>query len=117
MIKKIGQYFIKVISWVPSVWLFILYVFTVLCWIELGHFPIPSLNDPKDIGFLPFHVASVVGLFLAFYSIALWLLLLPLSIKFTLLNKNYIILMSISSLISMIHFFIDPWNIIVWLLD
>lgn len=115
--KNICSFLLKTLVWIPAIWLTIFYIFTFLCWNKLGHFPVPSLNDPKFIGYPNFHIASVVGLILSVYGIIVWMVILPFSIKFKLLTKNYIIIVSICFFFVMILLLTDPYDMIIWLLD
>lgn len=117
MDKQIGKKLVNGLGAVPIVWLGILYLFTVLCWINLGHFPIPSLNDPKGLGHAPLRFLSIVGMLPVITTIATWLLLLPLTIQHKLLTKRGVVIMVIGSTIALIQLFLDPFNIILWLLD
>jgi hypothetical protein len=38
---------LAVVSWLPTTGLIALYAFTLVASLELGHFPVPSTNDPK----------------------------------------------------------------------
>ena len=101
----------------PLAWLCVLYVFTLLCWVKLGHFPIPSLNDPKDLGFRPLYLLTIIGLFVTIYAVFLWLLLLPLSIYYRLLSKRNVMIMLIGIAALFAQLVTDAFDIINWLLD
>ena len=114
---KIGKAIVNGIAIIPLVWIAILYLFTLLCWLKLGHFPIPSLNDPKGIGFPILYFLSAVGMIMVVYGIIVWILLLPFTIKQKLLTKKNVIIMVVGSILSHIQLIADPFDLIYWLLD
>lgn len=106
-----------ILSFTPLAWILSVYFFTVLCWIKLGHFPIPSLDDPKSVGPLYFHYLTWILFFAAFYSVGLWLILLPNMIKSKLLEIKNVVIMCSGIVIAFIQLKFDPFLIIYWLLD
>ncbi len=117
MSKRVEDAVVKGITFFPLGWIVTLYLFTFLCWIKLGHFPIPSLNDPKFIGFSPFYYLSLFGMMTVIFVIAAWLLCLPFTIKKKLINRKHVVIMVVGSILSLIQLFFDPFNLIYWLLD
>ena len=114
---RIERRLVNSLSAVPLGWVVILYVFTALCWIELGHFPVPSLNDPKDIGYAPIYFLAIIGMLPVITIIFAWVLLLPLTIRRKLITKKGLVLMLIGSAVALTQLFLDPFNLIEWLLD
>lgn len=115
--QRIGRKTFAIISFFPLGWLCLLYLFTLSAWIKLGHFPVPSLNDPKYLGLEPFYIITILGLFVTIYSVFLWLILLPLSIYFKLLTKKHVIIMLIGIVVLFLQLNRDPFLIVYWLLD
>lgn len=51
-----------VLATYPLAWLGLLYLFVVRARLHLGHWPMPSHPDPKDLGFIWHHQAIGFGL-------------------------------------------------------
>lgn len=117
MDKSIGRKVVNGLSAMPIIWVGILYLFTALCSLELGHLPVPSLNDPKGFGYEPLYYLSVIGMLSVVVLVFAWLVLLPLTIQQKFLSKKGVIIMVVGSTIALIQLFADPFNLIDWLLD
>lgn len=117
MVSKNGKSIVYGISLIPLAWIGCLYLFAILCRLKLGHFPIPSLDDPKYIGFSPLYFLTMAGMFLAQFAVAAWVLFLPLTIRFKLLTKTNVAVMIAGASAVLIQLIADPFNLIMWLLD
>lgn len=117
MSSKTIRLLINGIACIPLIWITILYLFTLVCWLRLGHFPVPSLDDPKYIGFSLVYFFALAGMFMIIPVVAIWVLLLPISVKQKLLTKKFLIVMVVGSTASLLQLFLDPFDLIYWLLD
>ncbi len=115
--KTITKKVFTILSIIPLTWILSVYFFTVLCWIKLGHFPIPSLDDPKSVGPLFFHYFIWTLFFAAFNSVGFWLILLPNMIKSKMLEVKNVVIMVVGVILAFIQLKFDPFLIIYWLLD
>lgn len=115
--NKIGRTIVNFISFIPLAWVSVLYLFTLLCWLKLGHFPIPSLDDPKSIGFPGMYLLTIFGLFIAVFTLLIWLISLPLTIYQKLLTKKNGMLMIIGGTLMLVQLTVDVFDLINWLLD
>jgi len=117
MNRELAQKMVNIFSFAPLAWILSLYFFTAWCWIKLGHFPIPSLDDPKSVGPIFFHHFIWILFFMAFYVVGLWLILLPITIKHNILTVTNVTVMCIGVIIAFIQLKFDPFLIIYWFLD
>lgn len=115
--RQTAKRIIYSISSGPFVWVVLLYAFALLGRLKLGHFPIPSVDDPKYIGLDPVYYVVMISLLAAQFGIVLWLFLLPLSIRHRLLNTwNVSLLLSGFSLM-VVQIIYDPFALMAWLMD
>lgn len=99
------------------VWLILLYSFTISAWISLGHFPIPSIDDPKYLN-LDLLYCSVWYVFpIVMINIPIWIVFLIILIISNKANTNFIVTFMVGSIIILVQVFLDPFNIIYWYLD
>ncbi len=108
------------ICFYPLCWLILFYGFALRAFILLGHCPIPSLNDPKDLGF-DFHLFLVVlgeiGLILI---ILLWVFF-NLFLKMHSKKDRFYLFCNLIFILGICLFFtlakIDPAQLFEWLAD
>lgn len=105
------------LSFAALFWFVLLYSFVLLAWIKLGHFPVPSLNDPKYIGLDVMHAQVILTSPLIILSCASWVLLLPWSIRYKLLSKLNVVLFICGNTLVYLQLAYDPFDVICWLLD
>lgn len=117
MSHRIVRVIVNGIAVLPLSWICVLYLFTALCWVKLGHFPIPSLDDPKYIGFSFAYYLAIVGMILVLPALLVWILLLPITIKHKHLSRKHLITMLVGSALAIFQLFADPFKLIYWLLD
>lgn len=115
--RKTAVKIIVGISSGPLLWVVLLYAFALLGWLKLGHFPIPSLDDPKYIGLDPVYYLVMLSLFGALFCIVMWLFLLPLSIRYKLLNTWNIALLVGGFSFMFVQIIYDPFALLAWLMD
>jgi hypothetical protein len=115
--KRINLICFKVLSILPLFWILYLYSFTLLCSIKLGHFPIPSLNDPKGIGFDVLYEVVWFGFYLMSYGSLLCILNLFLSIYHRTISYKFLIIFGIGLSMVLLQLIIDPFEILFWYLD
>lgn len=117
MSNRVLKVIVNGIAVIPISWICILYSFTALCWLKLGHFPVPSLDDPKYLGFSLLYYLVVMGMIIVLPIILIWIMLLPYTVKQKLLSKKSIMIMLTGSIIAISQLFADPFNLLFWLLD
>jgi hypothetical protein len=117
MSNSVLKVIVNGIALVPLTWICILYSFTAFCWLKLGHFPVPSLDDPKDLGFSLLYYLAVIGMIISLPIMLIWIILLPFTVKQKLLSRKTLVIMLTGSIIAMLQLFADPFNLIYWLLD
>lgn len=98
-------------------WLALLYFFTLLAWVELGHFPLPSTNDPKELGLDLIHFIVLFGFFFAVGSVFLWVILLPFAVRFQFLSRWKVLLFVSGFTLFLIQLIYDPFDLINWLFN
>lgn len=114
----VNQFIFKVCSVIPVLWLLSLYTFVIACTIELDHFPIPSLDDPKYLGLNLLYSIVFFGMIACFYCIILWgFSYLIARFYYKQVLKKYTILFFIGFGLLLIQLFIDPYQIMYWYLD
>lgn len=116
-VKRISQLSFKIFSLLPLTWILALYLFTFSCTIELGHFPISSLNDPKGIGLKIFYQIVWFGFFPVFFGSLLWIVNLIVSIFYKTISFKYLMIFIIGMSILLIQVIFDPFQILNWYLD
>lgn len=114
---KTARFFVTALSAAALVWLCLLYSFACLCWYKLGHFPIPSVDDPKFIGFYPLYVLVILGGLVAFSSMVFWLIALPFTLRNKLLNGWNTTLFLTGAFLLLAQLIYDPLHILDWLID
>ena len=117
MKNNIGKRLINGVSLLPILWVCLLYFLTLIVWMKLGHFPRPSLDDPKYMGVSCMHFATVLGMFIAIYAVIAWVILLPFTLWFKLITKKYVLLMLVGVVLMFFQLIIDPFKLVMWLLD
>lgn len=115
--KDFNSYLFKITSFIPIIWISSLYLFVITCIIELGHFPIPSMNDPKGIGLSFLYTLIGIGMFALIFGSILWLINLSIEIYLKRVSKKHLIIFSIGIVISLIQIFYDPGQLIYWYMD
>ncbi|MBL4704038.1 MAG: hypothetical protein JKY54_05930 [Flavobacteriales bacterium] len=115
--ERINTYSFKLISFLPIIWILSLYLFLVSCIIDLGHYPVPSLNDPKGIGSEFLYGFVWFGFLALFYGSILWAVNLIIGIFYKKISKKHLIIFSIGLIIVFIQILLDPGNVIYWYLD
>lgn len=112
-----NEYLFKCTSLLPIIWLAMLYLFLISCIIDLGHYPQPSLNDPKSIGLTFLYYGSIIGFLASFYGSLLWVVSLLISLYHKSVSKKHLVLFLIGLTIALIQLIYDPGQVIYWLLD
>lgn len=104
-------------SFLPLINLLLLYTFFLRATFKLGHLPIPSIDDPKDLNMDIHHISIYLVYLLNFLNIFFWFLLSGFFTKQPKkINKNAMIFFT-GIIISLIQLFIDPFKIVYWFLD
>lgn len=70
---KTNQSFPKfelILAWMPICWMFFFYIYYTITSFDLGHLPVPSQNDPKNLSTWWYYTCLVAGLiaFMFLYS-------------------------------------------------
>jgi len=115
--KDFNSHLFKIISFIPIIWISSLYLFVITCIIELGHFPTPSINDPKEIGLSFLYTLIGIGMFALIFGSILWLINLSIAIYLKRVSKKHLIIFSIGIVICLIQIFYDPGQLIYWYMD
>ena len=114
-------FILLVCSCLPIFELILLYSFALRAWIKLGHFPIPSMDDPKQLGMdLHYEFIWYSFPFIAYFSIIPFVCILLLIRKIShnkFLMKKCLLLFIVGFLLIWIQIFIDPFKIGYWYLD
>lgn len=107
------------VSIIPLVWICILYTMYLISAVVLGHFPVPSLNDPKSISLLvsTLHLTVSYGLNVLLLSAAVWPFLFFILYKFKMSKPRLVTLFGFGIGLVLIQIFIDPFNVLYWFLD
>ena len=116
-LKNFNTYLFKVTSVIPIIWISSLYLFLATCMIDLGSFPKPSLNDPKEIGINILYAFVGIGMFALFYGSILWLINFSIGAYFKKLPKKYLIIFLIGIIICLFQITFDPGQILTWYMD
>ena len=99
--------------------MFLLYSFTVRCWIKLGHFPIPSVDDPKYRGFGIHYRLIWYSFLVVAYSCLPYLCALFVFKKLVKENnlRTPVLMYCAGCVLIAIQVVLDPFRIIYWYLD
>lgn len=116
-INSINEKIFKVLSILPLLWIGTLYLFTLACTISLGHFPVPSFDDPKYIGFDLLYYIVWYGFILTLFSPILWIVSLIFLLKNKSFLRKYFFLFILGVIISACQILFDPFEILNWYLD
>jgi len=107
----------KISSYIPLVWVCLLYLFAIRAWISLGHFPLPSTDDPKYLG-LDFHYNIIwYGNPVFLINVPVWIGLLIITIKLKIFDKTNLIIFIAGIFLIIMQLFIDPFEIMNWYMD
>lgn len=105
----------------PLIWVVLFISFSIRATIKLGHLPVPSFDDPKDLG-MGIHFALVWLLFIfSLYFIALFWLVMTIIAKlkkradFHLLRNTIIFFSGVIIMWCLLYF--DPYRLITWFAD
>ncbi|MEM9023264.1 MAG: hypothetical protein AAGB22_05965 [Bacteroidota bacterium] len=115
--RALHQIAFKALSVLPLVWLGALYLFTLACTIQLGHLPVPSLDDPKYFDLDLWYAAVWFGFIPLLSSPALWGIALWFSLKHATFSRTYCLLFVAGALLCTVQILFDPLRIIEWILD
>jgi hypothetical protein len=115
--KKLVPFY-SVISFIPIITLIVFYSFTVKVFFKLGHLPSYNYPDPKFVGF-NYHYKLIDGIFFIYIPvIIIWVILSVLFyIKKIEINKISFGLCSLSMIIFLILFILDPKHLFEWFMD
>jgi len=116
-IKTLNTHFFKITSLLPILWISSLYIFLVSCIIDLGHYPIPSINDPKGIGIIWLLYVVWLGFQVVFCASILWLINLVIGIYTKSVSKKYLLIFVFGLTVCLIQIFFDPGNVFIWFMD
>lgn len=103
----------------PLFWMLLLYSFYFSAWIQLGHPPIPSLNDPKFLGIIStVFYPSVGSLFLVVLAnFVVWCILYFMALLDKAWSWIQLSIFIIGCTLVFIQGYYDPFQIIDWYLD
>jgi uncharacterized membrane protein len=118
MTLKITNYnLFKLTSYLPFIWVISLYIFLGTVIINLGHYPIPSLNDPKELG-LNFLYYTVWLLYFVFMvGSILWVITLIIGINQKSYSKKHLIIFTVGFALCLAQIVLDPGLVIYWFID
>ena len=115
---QINHLLFRLTSVLPLGWMLTLYLFTFAGTIQLGHFPVPSLNDPKNLELDVLYHIVFFGFVVTFFGIFLWIAGFLASVFcFGHSLKRYTMVFIAGLSLMLIQIFIDPFQIIYWYLD
>lgn len=117
MLKQFTTTFFKIIAFFPVMWLFFLYLFAVVAAIRLGHWPVPSLDDPKYLGLGFFYTLAFTGFFLMVIAITAGTSTLIPTLFYKTVPVRYYILFGVSMSLGIIQITEDPFLVIEWFFD
>jgi len=109
------------LTYSPILWLVLFISFAMRATIKLGHLPIPSINDPKDLDFDIHH--NLIW----FLAVGIFSVLIPIWIFFTIfINKKekhainlkrYIFSFSAGIVLLLSFIYFDPYYLLEWFAD
>ena len=105
----------------PFVWVVLFITFAIRATIKLGHLPVPSLDDPKDLGF-EIHFVLVWLLLVGFlYFVAIFWIVMTIIAKLKKRTDFYLvrntIIFSIGVIMMFCLLYIDPYHLVTWFAD
>jgi hypothetical protein len=83
----------------------------------LGHFPIPSVDDPKSLGLNSFYEIVMYGGYVCLVNIPVWIGLFVTSIKRRRVAKAGLMIFVAGITLIVLQIFVDPFDIVNWYLD
>jgi hypothetical protein len=107
VLKKMLLLFYRVIWYVQAIFLVLFWSFYFCAWGKLGHPPVASLNDPKNLGMDIFHGITWMMMLIAFYSFIFCcaVLLVKIVIRKIPLFKNDVLVFGVSAVLVILTFF------------
>ncbi|MCW5898610.1 MAG: hypothetical protein KIT10_05015 [Flavobacteriales bacterium] len=94
-----------------------LYLFAIAATVRLGHYPVPSLNDPKDLDLDVMH-AGVGGLAGAsLYGVPVWLAVLTVAIRKGIPWRRNALIYAIGWSLLLLQLIVDPGRTFAWYAD
>ncbi len=107
----------KLTAYAPIIWIVSLYLFLLSCILDLGHYPVPSMNDPKGIGLPILYNLVWYGFFAYFYGTILGLINIIISLYYKRIAIQQLFIFCIGLIICMVQVVLDPGQILYWYLD
>ncbi len=112
-----NRFLFKLCSYFPIMWIVSLYLFFAFASISLGHYPVPSLNDPKGLG-INFLYYTVWTTYFAFIGGSiLWIISLMIAIYQKNISIKHLIIFIVGITISFMQIMFDPGHVIYWFFD
>ena len=115
--RAFNTYSFKINSFVPLLSMAVLCSFLVSYILDLGHYPLPSINDPKEMGSRFLYDLSGIGIFAFFICSTLWLMNLIVGIYYREVSLKHLIIFLIGLMVWVIQIVYDPGQIIYWYFD
>lgn len=94
-----------------------LYLFALAASVRLGHFPVPSLNDPKYLGLDVLHAGVIVLAAVALYGAPFWLAGLWVAIGKGIPWRMNALMYAIGWSLLLFQLFVDPLRTLEWYAD
>lgn len=108
------------VSYFPLLWFTLFISFAIRATIALGHVPIPSLNDPKDLGFY-FHHNLVWVLFFGMTIVfPIWIFLtifLKVNNPRTANLLKHVLIFTCTMIVLILFRHVDPFHLMEWFAD
>jgi len=85
--------------------------------LKLGHFPQPSIDDPKDVGLDVLFIPTALLFWASFYSSFAWFVHHIVEYYFKTVELKYVVLFVIGIVLCMCQIAFDPGYALEWFLD
>ena len=116
-LKSINEALFKVTSLFPIIWISTLYLFLFTCIVDLGHYPIPTVNDPYGIGSGFLYGIAWIGFFAVVFGSICWWINLIIAAYYQSIPLKHLFLFIIGISACLMQVIYDPGSVLFWFLD
>lgn len=107
----------RLLSFLPIACLVLLYFFAATATFRLGHFPVPSMNDPKVVGYDPLYYGVAVSAIGSLWTVPLWVISLWWNVRQKRPVKREAYLYALGWSLMLVQLIFDPFKLIYWYMD
>ncbi len=107
----------KLCSYIPLIWITTVYLFLFSAIVDLGHFPKPSINDPKHIGSQFLYLVVWYGFIPMLISVLVGMITLIVSLVIKAVSTKHVAIFLLGVTTILVQIFIDPGDVLYWYMD